>query len=104
MEPVIYVSVLRFGVDVHRYFDVAEMTYRHYRLRESIRTLLTANALGLNMRLLVRSRMQLGAVHTGMVGAHATESASEGAVAGTSALDGKSLSHDRATLAEHLEV
>jgi hypothetical protein len=67
MEPVIYVSVLRFGVDVHRYFDVAEMTYRHYRLRESIRTLLTANALGLNMRLLVRSRMQLGAVHTGVV-------------------------------------
>lgn len=74
------------------------------RLRGSIRTLLAADALGLNVSLLVRSRVQLGAVDTGVVGAHSTESTSEGAVAGTSALDGKGLSHDGAALPEHLEV
>lgn len=69
-----------------------------------MRTLLAANTLRLNVRLLMRSRVQLGAVHTGVVGAHATESTSESAIAGASALNGKSLSHDGATLAEHLKI
>lgn len=50
------------------------------------------------------SCVQLGAAHTGRVGAHSTESAGEGAVAGTNALDCKCLAHDGTALAEHLEV
>lgn len=48
--------------------------------------------------------MQLGAIDTGVVSAHSTESTSKSAVAGTSTLDSKCLSHDGAAFAKYLEV
>lgn len=69
-----------------------------------MRTLLAANALSLNVSLLVCSRVQLGAVDASVVSAHAAESTGKGAVARTGALHSKGLSHNGAALAEYLEV
>lgn len=69
-----------------------------------MRTLLAANALSLDVSLLVGSRVQLGAVDAGVVSTHATKSTSEGAVAGAGALNSERLSHDRTALAEHLKI
>lgn len=81
------------------------MTYRGlHPLLGPIRTLLTANALSLDVSLLMRSGVQLGTVHAGVVGAHSAKSTGEGAVTRAGALHGKCLAHDGATLAEHLEV
>ena len=81
------------------------MTYRPSTpFRGSTRTLLAADTISLNVGLLVRSRVQLGAADAGRVCAHSTKSTSEGAVAGTNALNGKRLPHNWAALAEHLEV
>jgi hypothetical protein len=82
------------------------MTYRH--LSRSVdgltRTLLATNALSLDVGLLVRSCVQLGAVDAGVVGANATKSTGKSAVSRACALHSQSLAHDGAALAEHLEV
>lgn len=66
--------------------------------------MLAANALGLDVGLLVCSGVQLGAVHTSVVGADSAKSTGEGAVARASTLHCERLSHDGAALAEHLQV
>ena len=48
--------------------------------------------------------MQIGSVHTAMVGPHTTESAGQGSVTRTSALNSEGLSHDGATTGEDLEI
>ena len=82
------------------------MTYRHVSITLCglTRTLLATNALSLDVSLLVRSRVQLGAVDAGVVGANAAKSTGKSAVARACALHSQSLAHDGAALAEHLEV
>lgn len=81
------------------------MTYGILALsKHLIRTLLATDMLSFNVSFLVCGRMQLGAVNTRVVGAHSAKSTGKGAVASTSALNGKCFAHDGTALPEHLEV